>query len=107
MTDELVKRLLDIASPLADEAAGVIHRLTAERDARIDPVHVQQMLEAAQPAMAEVIAALEADLDRLREAGSFAAKSLRIIAGMDLMAASAVAYNAARELELTLKGETP
>ena len=32
MTDDLVKRLLDIASPLADEAAGQIHRLTAERD---------------------------------------------------------------------------
>ena len=32
MTDDLVKRLLDIASPLADEAAGTIHRLTAERD---------------------------------------------------------------------------
>jgi uncharacterized protein (UPF0305 family) len=32
MTDDLVKRLLDVASPLADEAAGTIHRLTAERD---------------------------------------------------------------------------
>jgi hypothetical protein len=30
MTDDLVKRLLDVASPLADEAAGTIHRLTAE-----------------------------------------------------------------------------
>jgi peptidyl-tRNA hydrolase len=32
MTNDLVKRLLDVASPLADEAAGTIHRLTAERD---------------------------------------------------------------------------
>jgi hypothetical protein len=30
MIDDLVKRLLDVASPLADEAAGTIHRLTAE-----------------------------------------------------------------------------
>jgi hypothetical protein len=30
MTDDLVKRLLDVASPLADEAAGTIHRLTAD-----------------------------------------------------------------------------
>ncbi len=30
MSDDLVKRLLDIASPLADEASGTIHRLTAD-----------------------------------------------------------------------------
>jgi chromosome segregation ATPase len=30
MTDDLEERLLDVASPLADEAAGTIHRLTAE-----------------------------------------------------------------------------
>lgn len=46
----------------------------------------------------------EAESDRLREAGSNAAKALRLIAGMDLMSASAVAFNAARELEAALKG---
>ena len=48
----------------------------------------------------------EAERDRLREAGSNAAKALRLIAGMDLMSASAVAFNAARELEAALKGES-
>ena len=50
--------------------------------------------------------AAEAERDRLREAGSNAAKALRLIAGMDLMSASAVAFNAARELEAALKGES-
>ena len=52
------------------------------------------------------LADVEAERDRLLEAGSNAAKALRLIAGMDMMSASAVAFNAARELEAALKGES-
>ena len=67
MTDDLVKRLLDIGSPLADEAAGVIHRLTAERDARIDPAHVQDLINAAEPMFAEAYAAVVTERDVLNK----------------------------------------
>jgi acetyl-CoA carboxylase alpha subunit len=51
--------------------------------------------------------AAEAERDKLREAAQEAARQLRIIAGMDMIGASAVAFNAARKLEATLttKGE--
>ena len=51
--------------------------------------------------------AAEAERNRLREAAQEAARQLRIIAGMDMIGASAVAFNAARKLEaaLTTKGD--
>jgi hypothetical protein len=54
----------------------------------------------------------EADLDaalarvvELEKAGRLAAQELRVIAGMDLIGASAVAFNAARALEAALSRE--
>jgi beta-glucosidase-like glycosyl hydrolase len=56
----------------------------------------------------------EADLDdalarvkELEKAGRLAAQELRVIAGMDLIGASAVAFNAARALEAALSREEP
>ena len=46
-------------------SADIVQSLTAERDARIDPAHVQAMIDAAEPALAEALAAVEADRDRL------------------------------------------
>lgn len=43
------------------------HRLEKERDARIDPAHVQDLIAAAEPVLAEAYAASEADNTRLRK----------------------------------------
>ena len=53
---------------VADAAVARIEELEAERDARIDPAHVQALLDTAEPAMAEAIAALQADNARYRAA---------------------------------------
>jgi hypothetical protein len=49
----------------------------------------------------------DARLDELEKAGRLAAQELRVIAGMDLIGASAVAFNAARALEAALSREEP
>lgn len=115
MTDELVKRLRayndeSFVETLCGEAADRIEALTAERDVAIkwwgestELVRQARLQYSEEKARAE---AATAERDRLREAGSNAAKALRLIAGMDLMSASAVAFNAARELEAALKGES-
>lgn len=56
--------------------------------------------------LAETIIALHERVERLTAAGIEAAAQLRIIAGMDLIAASAVAYNAVRPLEAAILKET-
>ena len=50
--------------------------------------------------------ALHERVDRLTEAAIAAAQELRVIAGMDLIGASAVTYNAVRPLEAALKETT-
>ena len=55
------------------------------------------------PTQDERVRALEAENARLLDAATEAAKQLRVIAGMDLIGASAVAYNAARDLEAALR----
>ena len=68
---------------------------------------------AAEAKLAECLernALLEARLGKAVEALRGSAKQHRIVAGMDLMGASAVAYNAARDAEAKLaeiKGEKP
>jgi len=54
----------------------------------------------------DAVIALHERVDRLTEAATVAAQELRVIAGMDLIGASAVAYNAARPLEAILKETT-
>ena len=56
--------------------------------------------------LATTIIALWDRVDRLTSAGIDAATQLRVIAGMDLICASAVAYNAVRPLEALLKETT-
>jgi len=56
--------------------------------------------------LATTIIALWDRVDRLTSAGIDAAAQLRVIAGMDLVCASAVAYNAVRPLEALLKETT-
>lgn len=68
MTDEeLVSVLRKRGGNYPSLAADRIEALIAERDARIDPVEVQALVNAAEPAMAEALAATEAERDRLRE----------------------------------------
>ena len=85
MSDDIVKRLRDACpatqdfahttqGDLMDEAADRIEQLTAERDARIDPALVQDLIKAAEPVLAEAylgeyIRANDADAERdqLRE----------------------------------------
>ena len=76
MTDDLVKRLLDVASRLADEAAGTIHRLTAERDRAIDDARDNaEYVDLVSQYRAERDAA-KADNARLRVIGSEMAESI-------------------------------
>ena len=56
--------------------------------------------------LARTVIALWDRVDRLTSAGIDAAAQLRVIAGMDLVCASAVAYNAVRPLEALLKETT-
>lgn len=56
--------------------------------------------------LARTVIALWDRVDRLTSAGIDAATQLRVIAGMDLICASAVAYNAVRPLEAILKETT-
>ena len=107
MTDDIVKRLLahdQHPESASKQAADTITALRAEvetckkyRDAyaECDRIATDALRKA------------EAERDRLREAAQEAARQLRIIAGMDMIGASAVAFNAARKLEaaLTTKGE--
>ena len=58
--------------------------------------------EADRDRLAAANAALEAQVARLVDAGKAAATELRVIAGMDMIGASAVAWNAARALEAAL-----
>ena len=71
MTDDLKARLLNedhaFHEAACHEAWAKIEALTAERDARIDPAHVQALLDTAEPAMAEAIAALQVDNARYRK----------------------------------------
>ena len=116
MTDELVKRLRErcilagFSKKLVREATDHIESLTAEladAEALIEAQAKDHASNNIRFAEAEHRAkTAEAERDRLREAGSNVAKALRLIAGMDLMSASAVAFNAARELEAALKGDS-
>ena len=125
MTDELVKRLrgdwfgYEVSLKAIDameEAADRIEALTAQLESTLkDRAKIiadlnmvrwaRDVAVDAANATVRKLATAEAERDRLREAGNDAAKALRVIAGMDLMGASAVAFNAARELEAALKGE--
>ena len=69
MTDDLLERMRSENQCWSvSEAADRIAQLTAERDARIDPAHVQTLINAAEPALAEALAAAEAECARLRSA---------------------------------------
>ena len=88
MSDDLVKRLRDVGKNY--ELARGVH------------VDIRQA--------ADRIEELESKLAKAVEALKGAAQQHRIIAGMDLMCGSSIAYNAAREAEATLaelKGEQP
>ena len=70
--DELVKHLRSAANKLVNYAgdriealqaqnlqlSGMCYGLIAERDARIDPAHVQDLINAAEPMFAEAYAAV-------------------------------------------------
>lgn len=56
--------------------------------------------------IARTVIALWDRAERLQAAGAEAAAQLRVIAGMDLIGASAAAYNAVRPLEAVLKETT-
>ena len=104
MSDDLVGHMTKLIAVGLDR----IEQLTAERDRLGRELNVAKY---GQPDFAwsvhlAAMAEVQAERDRLREAGSNVAKALRLIAGMDLMSASAVAFNAARELEAALKGES-
>ena len=68
MTDDLATRLLDIASPLADEAAGTIYRLTAERDEAREQARMTSFAGEGYAFMEQRAQAAEADNARLRGA---------------------------------------
>jgi hypothetical protein len=53
-------------SDVADAAIARIEELEEERDVSVDPSVVQDLINAAEPAMAEALAALEADNARLQ-----------------------------------------
>ena len=98
-------KLYQAAKRDAEEAEAYAAELEKERDAA-----VERAKEASQYLAIETLHAEEAEakLAKAVEALKGAAKQHRIIAGMDLMGASAVAYNAARAAERTLaelKGE--
>jgi len=63
---EQLERELSISRMAQVVMDNSVEALTAERDARIDPAHVQALINAAEPVMAEALAALEADNARLQ-----------------------------------------
>ena len=98
--------------------ADIVQALTAERDkyegawmtaeGRLADAEAERdKALAANRGLVRLNEVTEAHAQRLREAGNAAAMELRVIAGMDLMGASATAWNAACKLEAALKGETP
>lgn len=100
MTDDLVKRLREyghVGTVL--EAADRIEELERERDG-LQELNRENMRQWA--AAIDRAEAAEAEVAHLRTAAGAAAKELRAIAGMDMIGASAVAYNAAHDLERAL-----
>lgn len=124
MTDNLVERIDArahqgiAATPfnLLMDAKERIEALTAERDARIDPTQVQAMINAAEPMLAEALAAAEAECGRYRVALEKIAKCTQVSPSgedrpsyeaqiaLDALGPPPHAIEAARA---ALKGETP
>jgi hypothetical protein len=74
---------------------------------RLDFLHSDLQGRVDAPKL-QLIEEAKARIETLEAAGKAAAHELRIIAGMDLMGASAAAWNTARALEAALAaGETP